>query len=370
MKLKDFRLERFFAEHEFEARYLLCCSDCESFSIQKILALEPGIEGEFRNLWLGYTDSKGSAHLRREIAAMYQQIEPRQVLVHSGAQEAIFGFMNAALEPGDHIIVESPCYQSLQEVPAAAGAAVSLWQMREKDGRWRLDLNELEGLVQPRTRVLAINSPHNPTGHHLERQEMEQIVDFCRDHRLLLFSDEVYQNLEYTPEDRLPAACDLYENAVSVNVMSKSLGLAGLRIGWIATRNAGIYKQMAAFKDYTTICNSAPSEFLARIALRNRRHILDRNNKLLQGNLRYLRDFMQRQASRLQWSPPQAGPLAFPRFRDDTDARLFGEALLTRKSVLILPGDCFAMQPGYFRIGFGRMNFKECLDNFEEYLEG
>lgn len=370
MRLKEFQLERFFARHEFEARYLLCCSDCESFSIQRILSLEPGIEGEFHNQWLGYTDSKGSAQLRKEIASLYKQIEPRQVLVHSGAQEAIFGFMNGVLDPGDHVIVESPCYQSLKELPAFAGAGVSLWALAEAGGCWKADINELERLVQPRTRALVINSPHNPTGYHFSSREMEQLVDFCRSHRLILFADEVYQNLEHDPSERLSAACDLYENAVSLNVMSKAYGLAGLRIGWIATRNGQIYEKMAAFKDYTTICNSAPSEFLARIALRNRRHILERNNKVIQGNLQYLKDFMKRQSGRLAWCPPRAGPLAMPRFQDETDARLFGEQLLARKGVLLVPGGCFDMSPAYFRIGFGRMNFKESLDNFEEYLDG
>ncbi len=368
MKLRDFKLERFFAAHEFEAPFVMCSSDCESFSIQKILALEPGVEGEFRNQWLGYTDSKGSAHLRREIASMYEKIEARQVLVHAGAEEAIFNFFNAILEPGDHIIVESPCYQSLEEVPMAIGAQVSRWSLQENEGRWQLDMKALPGLLKPRTRALIINSPHNPTGHHMTRDEFQHTIDFCQTNKLLLLSDEVYKFLEYSEEQRLPWASDLYENAVSLGVMSKSFGLAGLRIGWIATRNADLYNKMAAIKDYTSICNSAPSEFLARIALRNRRHILERNNKVITGNLKYLRDCMSRNSTILHWNPPQAGPMAFPRLKSNADAGLFAEDLLARKRVLVLPGECYDM-PAHFRIGFGRMNFKECLDNFEEYLQ-
>jgi aspartate/methionine/tyrosine aminotransferase len=131
-------------------------------------------------------------------------------------------------------------------------------------------------MIRPTTRPLYINQPHNPTGTLMARRVFEDVIELARAHGLVLFSDEVYRELEYNPADRLPAACDMYERAVSLGSISKSYGLPGLRIGWIATRDASIREAVSTLKDYTTICASAPSEFLTALALRNRKVLLDR----------------------------------------------------------------------------------------------
>ena len=212
MKIPPFALERFFAAHEFSAPYLLCASDCEALSVEALLALEPGAEAAFRELWLGYTESSGNPVLRAEIAGLYDSVEADRVLVHSGAEEAIFGFMNAALEPGGHVIVQTPCYQSLTELPRALGFEIGEWPAREEFG-WALSLDELERLIRPDTRALVVNLPHNPTGFLAPHAVFERIVEICRGHGLVLFCDEVYRLLEFDPADRLPAACDAYGTA-------------------------------------------------------------------------------------------------------------------------------------------------------------
>lgn len=367
MKLLPFSLERYFAQYEFNTKYLLCSSDCESLAVKELLALEPGAEERLRGLWLGYTESLGSPSLRETIASIYTDITPGQVLVHSGAEEAIFLFMNAMLEPGDHIVVQWPCYQSLSEVARAIGCDVTPWRLREEGGAWIADLDELRRAFRPNTRVVVVNSPHNPTGYHFTQAEQDEVIALAEEHGALLFSDEVYRESEYDPAGRLPATCDLSERAVSLGVMSKTYGLAGLRIGWIATRNAEIFAQMSAMKDYTTICNSAPSELLAEIALRHREQLAGRNVALIGENLKVLEGFFARQAGRFAWLRPRAGSVAFPRLVDG-DIEVFCQRLVTEAGVLLLPGTLFDVPGGYFRLGFGRRNFPEALRVMEEYL--
>lgn len=368
MQLNDFKLERFFARYEFKAPYLLCCSDCEAMSIKDLLKLQAGSEEEFLQTWLGYTEAPGNPQLRQQIASLYQNIAPHQVLVHSGAEEAIYNLIASQLQPGDHVIVQTPCYQSLYELPKAFGCRVSGWQLRPATSGWQADLDELKSLINDRTRLIIVNSPHNPTGHLFSLAQWQQIIDLAARQDILLFADEVYKYLEYEQEP-LPWACDLYEHAVSLGVMSKSFGLPGLRIGWIATRDTAVYRAMATFKDYTTICNSAPSEYLATLALKHRSAILERNRSLIQENLQHLDQFFLRHQERFTWLRPQAGPIAFPAFRGSVSATGFIEKLVQESGILLLPGSCYDYDDRHFRIGFGRANFGEVLERWEKWLD-
>jgi aspartate/methionine/tyrosine aminotransferase len=366
MKIPPFKLERFFARYEFKAPYLLSSSDCESLSIQELLDLEPGSADRFRGHWLGYTESPGSPELRQEIARLYEHITPDDVLVHAGAEEAIFVFANAALEPGDHVIVHTPCYQSLAEIARSIGCTVTAWQTRPQDG-WELDIEFLRQAVRPNTRAIVVNCPHNPTGYLMDPARLSQILDIARERGMLVFSDEVYRGLEHDPADRLPAACDLYENAVSLGVMSKTYGLAGLRIGWIATRSREVCAKMAGFKDYTSICNSAPSEFLAAVALRHRDRIVQRNLDTIRHNLGILDGFFARHQDLFEWQRPRAGSVAFPGIA--TAAEAFCGDLVERQGVLLVPGTCFDAGDRHFRIGFGRKNLPDAVAKLDEYIQ-
>lgn len=368
MKLRDFKLERYFARYEFQAPYLLCCSDCESFTVKEILDYEgEGALNSFLNLQLGYTEAPGNPQLRQAIAGLYQNIEAGDVLVTSGAEEAIFIFMNAVLDPGDHIIVQYPCYQSLSEVARAIGCRITRWETSEKNG-WELDLDFLGKVIKDNTKAIIINSPHNPTGHLIPRKTLERIVELARSRGIFIFSDEVYRFLEYNQAERPESACDLYENAVSLGVMSKTYGLAGLRIGWLTTRNAGLYKKLAAFKDYTSICNSAPSEFLALTALKHRDRLVGRNLGIIRHNLDILDQFFNRHSDLFSWQRPQAGPIAFPSIRWDGDVEDFCRDLVHSAGVLLLPGTQFDFDNKHFRIGFGRKNMSLSLEKLEQYI--
>ncbi len=368
MRIPPFKLERYFAKYEFKAAYLLSSSDCESLSVQELLALEPGSAEHFQIQWLGYTEAQGSPELRQAITPLYQHITPDDLLVHTGAEEAIFVFMNAVLEPGDHIVVHYPCYQSLAEVARSVGCDVTEWRTDERDG-WELDVDFLRQSIRPNTRAIVVNCPHNPTGYLMSRETQRQILAIAAERDILVFSDEVYRFLEHDPRDTLPAACDLYENAVSLGVMSKTYGLAGLRIGWIATRNREIYRRLAAFKDYTSICNSAPSEFLAAVALRHRDQIIARNLAIIRINLDVLDDFFGRRQDLFNWSRPKAGSTAFPSLKGDQDVESYCIDLVEAKGVLLLPSTCFDFGKRHFRIGFGRRNLPECIQKFEEFID-
>ncbi len=239
MTPSPFQLERYFAVHEFTARYLLCSSDPESMSITDLLAFEPGSVEGLGRLRLGYTEYPGGPELRQEIATLYESIDIENLIVHMTG------------------------YQSHYSIAEAAGVSVSPWLARESED-WDLDPDELEKLVRPETKALLICAPHNPTGYLPERERFDAIVEFARRHGLWLFSDEVYRGLEHDPAARLPATCDAYEKAVSLGALSKSHGLAGLRVGWVATRDRDVLAAMSTFKDYLTICNSAPSESISR----------------------------------------------------------------------------------------------------------
>lgn len=368
MTLAPFKIERYFAEHEFSTRYLLSSSDCEAMTVAELLAFEDGSEEAFRDHWLGYTESQGAPELRRAIAGIYKCVTDRDVLVHAGAEEAIFAFMNVALAPGDHVVVHRPCYQSLKEVARGRGVEVTDWTANPNDG-WSLDPDDLARAIRPNTKAVVLNCPHNPTGYLLPRERLDAVVEVARRHGLYLFSDEVYRELEHDPADRLPAACDLYERAVSLGVLSKTYGLPGLRIGWIATRDRDLYARIASYKDYLTICNSAPSEFLARIALTHRTAIAGRNRRLVLDNLEILDDFFLRHRNRFGWQRPKAGPIAFPALLGG-GAEAFCHRMVEQAQVLLLPSTVYDAGDGHFRIGFGRRNLPEALAQLERHLAG
>jgi aspartate/methionine/tyrosine aminotransferase len=367
MSLPPFKLERYFAKYEFNTEFLLCSSDCEAMSIADLLALESGAAEKFQATWLGYTESLGSLALRKEICGLYSTIQPEDVLVHTGAEEAIYLFMHAMLKENDHIIVHAPHYQSLSEVAKGIGCQVSPWLAREENG-WALDLDELRHLMRPSTKAIVVNTPHNPTGWLMSRADFDELHKIAQEKKLLLFCDEVYRESEYDPADRLPAGCDYGEHAVSLGVTSKTYGLAGLRIGWIATKNKDVYRKMASLKDYTTICNSAPSEFLSEVALRNRQKLTDRNLAIIQHNLTVVDKLFTSHPSLFTWVRPRAGSMGFPKLLKG-DVETFCDDLVKKSGVLLLPGTMYDDSRNHFRLGLGRKNLPQAVERLEGYLK-
>lgn len=369
MRIEDFALERFFARYEFAVRHLLCASDVEGWPMAELLALaDPEASALWHGLRLGYTEAPGHPLLRAEIARLYESVAPDEVLVFSGAEEAIFVAANVLLGPGDHAIVVWPAYQSLHEVARATGADVTLHELRAADG-WAIDVDALRREVTPRTRLIVVNAPHNPTGALPDAATYRAVAEIAADAGATLLSDEVYRFLELDPADRLPAGADAGAHGISVGVMSKSFALAGLRIGWLATHDARLLDAAARFKDYTTICASAPAEILSLVALRARERVLARSRGIVGANMVLLDGFFERQAARFAWVRPRGGSIGFPELRASVPVDRFAQDLLETEGVLIAPGSIFGHPGNHFRLGFGRTDLAVGLERLEAFAE-
>jgi len=368
MKLDGFKLEVYFSEYEFSAPYLLCCSDCEAMSVESLLAFEPGSKEAFMNTWLGYTESYGDPEVLKGISKLYKNIGPDDVLEHVGAQEAIFNFQNAVLERGDHVICMFPNYESNYSVAAKIGCELSYWNLHQTEKGWEISIEELSKLIRPNTKVIMLNTPNNPTGYYFSEEEMKAIAELARKHNIIIFSDEVYKGLHFAGGEP-PAFADIYENAVSLNVLSKAFGLAGLRIGWIATKNKEIREAMALHKHYTTICSPKPSQFLAAIALKHHEKILERNRNIVVKNLELSDEFFKKHKDKFLYNRPMGGSIGFHKLKINTNIREFSKKLVDEKGVLLLPNYIFDYEDNYFRLGYGRANFSESLEVFAKYIE-
>jgi aspartate/methionine/tyrosine aminotransferase len=318
-------------------------------------------------LKLGYTESQGHPLLRAEAARLYEGVTPEEMLI-AAPEELIFIAMNALLRPGDHMIVTYPGYQSLYAIAEALGCSVTRWPLEVREGRWGLDLDFLADQVRPETRLLVVNFPHNPTGYLPSRGALDSIIAIARQHGLHIFSDEMYRLLEYDAETRLPPVADIYERGISLSGLSKSFALPGLRIGWLAMRDTNLLARCIAFHDYTTICNGAPSEILALMALRAQERIIARNLAIIRRNRAEMGQFCARHSDLFTWLPPQAGSVAFPQLRGARPVAEFCQGVLDQRDVMILPGDVFDHEGNHFRVGLGRIDFPEALAQVEAYL--
>lgn len=362
------RLERFFTRYEFEVEHVLGGSDIEGYALEDLLELA---DSESLKLWqglrLGYTETAGHPALREAIADLYATVSPGNVVVCAGAVESLYLLSHALLGPGTHAVVIRPAFESLYKVAAATGAQVSTVSLDASAG-WHLDLAALEAVLQGNTRAIFINYPHNPTGALLSREQFQALMNLAQRRGITVVSDEVYRCLEFAPAARLPAAADLDPRAVSVGVMSKSYGLAGVRIGWVAAQDADLLRRLRNHKDYTSVCNSAPSEILSLIALRAGEEVVRRCKQIVLDNLVHVEAFMRRWSEAIEWVPPQAGTVAFPRLKLPIPIDEFVETLARQESVLLLSGSVFDDTDNRFRIGLGRIAAPEALARLDDFL--
>ena len=366
MHLEPFEIEEWYERHEFTAELTLSSSDCETRAVADLLALEPDALERLASLRLGYTEVPGSPELREAIAATYDTVEPDDVLVVAAAEEGIFVVWHALLRPGDRVVVETPCYGSALELARSTGAEVIAWQRRAADG-WAHDLDELERALAGGTRALYVNSPHNPTGIAMSQAAFARVAELCAEREVVLFADEVYRGLEHDPASRLPAACDVLPRAISLGTVSKAYGLPGLRLGWIATRDAELRDAIRALKLYTTICSSAPSELLVAVAVRHHTTLIEECRAVVARGLPHVDELLERHSDILGWARPDAGPIGFPRWAGTTDTRPLCERAVAECGVLLLPGDAYG-EPGHVRVGFGRATTREAVERLDAWL--
>lgn len=370
MQLPAFKLEEYFAKHEFTAPYMLSASDCESHGLGELIAMaDQECLSLWNNLKLGYTETHGLPLLRQEISQIYNTLANDNILLFSGAEEAIYITMQVLLKPGDQVVVLTPCYQSLQAIPKAIGANVTEFSLEWHNNHWNFNLEKFAATVTQQTKLVIVNFPHNPTGFQPDQELFKAIINIVKQHNAYLFCDEVYRLSEHDATDRLPNAVDCYEKALSLSVLSKSFGLPGLRIGWLASHDKTLLHQLSSYKNYTTICNSAPSEILALIALRNKQTILQRNIAIAKNNLDLLDQFFNQYSSLFEWYRPNAGFINFPKLKLNINIESFCERLITEQGVIIVPGTLFDNNSNHFRVGFGRRNLPEALQRLEQFTK-
>jgi aspartate/methionine/tyrosine aminotransferase len=371
--LPDFRLEVYLGRWEFAARYHLTASDAETLTIAELLALASDEQREaFAQLPLGYTPTWGTPALREAIASTYETVDPGQVLTFAGAEEAIFWAAQELVAPGDHAVVTVPNYQSMETVTISTGADVDALALRAEDG-WALDLEALERLLRPQTRLVAVNFPNNPTSALPDRETFGELAELCAERGIRLLSDEVFRGLELDAARTLPQAADLSPTALSLNVMSKAYGLPGLRIGWLACRDRALLERLERRKHYTSICNAGPSEHLATIALGAGDRIRARNRAIINENLPLFDAFFAAWPRHFAWEHPQGGCVCFPRLLTGEPTSAFCRRLVETAGVVLLPADIYHshltdVPTDRFRIGVGRRDPEPALAAFDRFL--
>ncbi|MHA7220388.1 aminotransferase class I/II-fold pyridoxal phosphate-dependent enzyme [Arthrobacter sp. MDT1-48-3] len=357
VQLPPFLIERMFAKHEFTARVNLTGSDTEALTLEELWRLAPGQTRQwYESLTLGYTQSPGHPILRQLAAEASGLDSAEAVQVFAGATEAVFVLLNTVLSAGDHVIVIGPTYQLLLDVPAAIGAEVTEIQLRRED-HWHLDVAEIRKAIRPSTRLIIANFPHNPTGALPELAVFEDLIDLVDGTDVLLLSDEIYRGIELDPQRRRPSAASLTPNAVSVSGVSKTLGMAGVRIGWTATQNTNVTAGLLDYRYWTTLATSAPSEVLAIAGLQAAPALLERANTIVRTNAKLLASFIAGTPGG-DWVPPVGGTCAYP-WLTTTHAQAFSAWLVEHHGVLLAPDTMFKHAGHHLRFGLGRTSVHE-----------
>jgi len=368
MKIKNFKLERYFAKHEFTAKYLLSSSDCDGYELKDVLESASKEELElWTGMKLGYTESEGNPLLRAAILQYYKAEAIENVVVATPG-ELNFISMNVLLEASDHVISVSPCYQSLYEIVKSLNCELSYW--KSNPGNWEFNTADLEKAIQKNTKLIILNFPHNPTGSYLTLKQLNEIIAIAKRNDLYIFSDEMYHKLIIESTQELPPISDLYEKGISLWGTSKTFGLAGLRTGWLVSQDRGFLKKVVAFKDYLSICNSAPSEILSIIALNHMDDFLLPNLKKIKENISLFKEFSDKHDIISSFIPPRAGSTSFVELNIENSALEFSNDLVAKTGIMIVPAEMFEHQGKFIRVGFGRRNLPEILNIFSEYLDG
>ncbi len=369
MKPDTFYLEEYFSRYEFASSYLLCCSDPETFSLETLLEMAtPEEHTLWKHLQLGYTEVPGLPALRETIAShFYPNLQVSNIICSAGIEEAIFCTLFSLCSEKDHAIIITPCYQSLLEIPKITGCSITTIELQESEG-WQLDLNQVESAIRPNTRWMIINYPHNPTGQILSSEKLQALIAILDKRGIYLVSDEAYRLLGPFDTPWPHPAASLYPRAISIGGTSKSFGLPGLRMGWVAAQETTLLKEIQNMKLYTSISNSSPSEILSLIAIRNKYRLIGRNNQIISKNLSLLSDFITRYNSLFSWVVPQGGSVGFVRYHSEESTDEFCKRLVEYTGILLLPGSVYQGKTNHFRIGFGRANMPEILLRLEAYL--
>lgn len=373
MNYETFELERWMTRWELDVSHDICESGVKPLSLADVLHLLPGdaaqeLQETITSVPLGYSEARGTVALRTALAKSYKNTNAEEIFVATGAIEANFLLFNVLVQPGDHVIVVDPAYQQLQSVPRALGADAELLSVVHEDGYY-YDLDELRAMVRPNTRLIVINTPHNPTGAMLSEEQIDEVITIAKQSDAWILSDEAYRWIEHPGGEKIPAPMrGRYEKGISVGTVSKPFGVPGLRIGWFAAPEE-ITQAAWAIRDYVSLSPGKLSDIITTAIVIHREAIFARNAEIIGANLRTANAWFAEHSDLANWIPPRAGLLAMMGYTADIDSRTLGDRLAGEAGVMLAPGDAFGM-PGRLRIGIGQdpTIFREGLERTSEFL--
>lgn len=352
MKIKDFGVEQWMNEYETKAKYNLGETCVSPFSLHTLLetvgADETSFTQKMLNTRLTYGAIEGSVALKQEIAKLYQNLTPKEIVTEHGAIGANNLVLNTLVEPGDEVVAVTPTYQQLQSIPESIGATVKLLPLR-RENNYLPDVDELQSLVNEKTKLIVINNPDNPTGSLMREDGLGAIIKVAKSVNAYVLCDEVYRHL--TQDDTYsPSIIDLYDKGISTSSFSKVFSLAGLRLGWIATHDQALMKQMLSHRDYATISCGVLDEMVGTLALQNQQTIIKRNRQIIRKNLQILEDWVNNEPH-ITWLKPKAGTTTLLHYDFDMPSTEFCDQLMKKYHTLLVPGSCFDIEHSV-RIGY------------------
>ena len=364
MQLKPFLLDAWLDQYEHNIEFNLAASTGPTWTASDILALaDERTRQRFLNHKLVYSRPAGADSLREAVAEM-QHVPVESVQIVTGASEALLALMWLAAEPGANVIIPAPGFTTFSALPESLRLETRLYRVRRENG-FRIDPDEIKRLADSKTKLILINSPHNPTGATISDGEMEALHDFTAERGIQLVSDEVYHPIYHGRQMKSAARLP---HVTVISDLSKAFSIAGVRTGWIIEHDALRRQQYWTARAYFSISNSTTGEILSEIAIRKREVVLDKAQETATRNLKLLERFIADHRDVLGWIPPQGGMTAFPWLISGENDRPFCQAA-TEHGILLAPGDCFD-SPSHFRLGFAATgdNFCKALDRFGAFV--
>lgn len=363
MKLPRFGVEGWLNSYEREAVYDIAGVSIEALTLQELFELtgesETAFYQELLAKKLNYGWIEGSPEFKKAVSQLYVSVTENQILQTNGATGANMLVLYGLIEPGDHVISLYPTYQQLYDIPKSLGADVDLWQVREEN-RWLPDLAELRQLIRPNTKMICINNANNPTGAVMDDDYLRELVSIAKSCGAYILADEVYHPFTNT---KVSSIIDLYEKGISVNSLSKTFSLPGIRVGWVAACDE-VTDILRDYRDYTMICAGVFDDMVASLALKHKDVILERNRKIIRQNLEILDQWVKKE-KKASYIRPAEVPTSFVKLEVDCPIEEFCLTLLKDYGVLLVPGNRFDRE-GYVRLGYSCK--KETLEKGLELL--
>ncbi|MFX1482958.1 MAG: aminotransferase class I/II-fold pyridoxal phosphate-dependent enzyme [Promethearchaeota archaeon] len=355
MNFEIFELERMQSEYEHAVRYNLSESGVEPLRIKDLLDSEK-LQNQLLELQLVYTQTNGSIPLREAIAQPYPEVTANQILSTNGGAEANFvvsWWLFHENPSSKELIFMIPNYMQIRGIWRNLGGRVKSFPLQMQDDEWLPDIEGLKSAVSKDTTAIAICNPNNPTGAILSEDNLNAIADIAEDRGTWVVSDEIYRGAELSDE-RAPSMQGRYDKVLVTSSLSKAYGLPGLRLGWIVCPSDDVAKQLWSYSDFTSICPSTTSDWLATIALQPqfRASIEGRARKIIRKNWKIVKEWFDSHGDIFEYVPPKAAAICFAKQNTGLTSLELVYRLMREKSVLISPGEHFNM-PGYLRIGFG-----------------